>query len=53
VPDPDSWPSNPEAVGALVALVVADIQEREPRDLDALLAHFTEAAWPTPRSQRQ
>jgi len=49
----DVWPSDPLAVTALVALVVADIHERDDVDTDILVTDFLRAAWPSPRGQRQ
>ena len=50
----NSWPNNPLAAAALVALVIADIHELE--DLggnETLLNDFMRMAWPSPRCQRQ
>jgi len=50
----DSWPKDPTASAALVALVIADIHSLEDDgDADALLEDFMRAAWPTARGQRQ
>jgi hypothetical protein len=49
----DVSPPDPLTVLARVALVVADIQERDDRDNDVLLTDFLRTAWPSPRGQRQ
>jgi hypothetical protein len=49
----DTWPKDPLAAAALVALVVADINDREDLDFEILLSGFARTAWPTPRSQAQ
>jgi hypothetical protein len=50
----NSWPNNPLAVAALVALVIADIHDLEDHGGDdALLGDFMRTAWPSPRCQRQ
>jgi hypothetical protein len=49
----DEWPTDPRAATALVALVVADMVERDYDDLNALMHDLMRTAWPSPRSQRQ
>ena len=50
----DTWPKDPYAAAALVALVIADIHALEDEDGgDPLLEEFMGTAWPSPRGQRQ
>ena len=49
----DTWPTDPRAAAALVALAVDDVNNLDDEGRDALLSDFLRAAWPTPRTQRQ
>jgi hypothetical protein len=49
----DLWPRNPHSFFALVALVVADINDRDDPDRDVLLDFFVRTAWPSERGARQ
>lgn len=51
--DFEVWPKDPVAAAALVALVLADIGDRDERDLDVLLYSFLRTAWPSQRAQDQ
>jgi hypothetical protein len=51
--DFEVWPKDPVAAAALVGLVLADIADREPRDLDVLLYSFLRTSWPSQRAQNQ
>ena len=47
------WPKDPVAAAALVALVLADIGDRDERDLEVLAYSFLRSAWPSQRAQNQ
>jgi hypothetical protein len=51
--DFDVWPSDPAAGAALVALVLADLGDRDERDMETLLYSFLRVAWPSQRAQNQ
>jgi hypothetical protein len=51
--NPDLWPTDPRAAAALVALVIADIHDRDPIAHEIQLAEFLRTAWPSPRAQHQ
>jgi hypothetical protein len=51
--DPDAWPKTQQAAMALVALVLAEIMERDSTARDELLDDFMKAAWPSARASRQ
>jgi hypothetical protein len=51
--DFEVWPKDPVAAAALVVLVLADIADREPRDVEALLDSFLRTSWPSQGAQNQ
>jgi hypothetical protein len=51
--DPDAWPKTPEAAAALVALVLAEIMERDEDAREMLLRDLMKTAWPSGRASRQ
>jgi hypothetical protein len=51
--NPESWPRDRRAIAALVALVVADIHDRDALDNEIQLAQFLRTAWPSPLAQCQ
>ena len=51
--DFEIFPTDPGAAQALVALVLADIDEGEHDDRDQLLYSFERTAWPSQRAQNQ
>ena len=51
--DFEVWPKDPVAAAALVALVLADIGDRDERDMQVLLYSFVRTAWPSQRCQNQ
>jgi hypothetical protein len=51
--DFEVWPRDPVAAAALVALVLADIGDRDERDQEVLLYSFVRTAWPSMRAQNQ
>ena len=51
--DYNVWPKDPIAAAALVGLVLADLHERDERDMEVLLYSFLRTAWPSQRCERQ
>ena len=51
--DFEVWPKDPVAAAALVALVLADLDDRDGGDLEVLIYSFMRMAWPSQRAQNQ
>jgi hypothetical protein len=49
----ESWPTDPRAAAALVALAVNDIDEADNFAREELLHALMQRAWPSERSSRQ